>query len=218
MERRRIDLVIFDFDGVLVDTADDIAVAANVVLERYGMPAASRERVRAHIGGGAEALIRRLLPDSSDEVFREATALFKATYTDAYDVHTTLYPGASETLEGLFAAHKAMAIVTNKMETLAGALVRKLGVERYFNLVVGPESVTRRKPDPEAIDLVLSRLGLSAERTLMIGDTAVDILAGKAAGTHTCGALYGYGPQSEIEAVAPDYLIRSIQEVPDLVA
>lgn len=210
-------LVVFDFDGVLVDTADDIGAAANVVLERYGMPAASAERVRASIGGGAEVLIRRLLPDANEDTLRQAVALFKSTYTGAYDVHTALYPGTADVLARLCGASKAMAIVTNKMEALTRGLIAGLGVERYFELVVGPESVTRRKPDPEAVVLILSRLGLPAERALMVGDTAGDILAGRAAGTRTCGVLYGYGTRAEIEAAAPDHVIRSIRELPDLV-
>ena len=93
-----------------------------------------------------------------------------------------------------------MAIATNKIEPITRGLIAKFGLEPHFLVVVGPESVTRRRPDPEVIDLILSRLEVAPAHALMIGDKAADILAGKAAGTFTCGALYGYGTEDEIAA------------------
>jgi phosphoglycolate phosphatase len=209
-----VESIIFDFDGVLVDTAEDIAVAANAVLRRYGLREVSIDRIRGCIGGGAEALMRELLPDAPGNTPAEAAALFKTEYASHYDAHTRLYPGVQQTLEHFRAAGVRMAIATNKIELITRGLVAKLDLDPYFLVVVGPESVTRRKPDPEVIDLILGRLEVAPAHALMIGDTAADILAGKAAGTLTCGVLYGYGTEGEIAAASPDFRVRSIAELP----
>jgi 2-phosphoglycolate phosphatase len=214
VERYSVDAIIFDFDGVLVDTAEDIAVAANAVLSRYGEPAVSLDRARRGIGGGAEALMRYLLPDRDGDTLAEAAALFKAEYGRAFAVHTLLYPGVRDVLEGFITAGVVMAIATNKTEPITRGLVAEFGLEPYFSAVVGPESVTRRKPEPEAIEQILARVGIPPARAVMVGDSAVDIMAGNAAGTGTCGALYGYGTEADIVRAAPDFVIRSLAELP----
>jgi 2-phosphoglycolate phosphatase len=214
VDRHRVDAIIFDFDGVLVDTAEDIAVAANAVLRRYSEPAVSLDRVRSGIGGGAEALMRYLLPDRDGDTLVEAAAVFKAEYGRCFAMHTQLYPGVREVLERFVTTGVVMAIATNKTEPITRGLVAEFGLEPYLSAVVGPESVTRRKPDPEAIDQILRCIDVPPARALMIGDTALDILAGKAAGTSTCGALYGYGTEADIARAAPDFVIRSIAELP----
>ena len=214
VDRHAVEAIVFDFDGVLVDTAEDIAVAGNAVLRRYGLPPVSLDRVRGCIGGGAEALMRELLSDTQGKTTAEAATLFKAEYASCYDVNTRLYPDVPDTLEHLRTVGVPMAIATNKIEPITRGLIAKLGLERYFHVVIGPESVARRKPDPEAIDLILGRLKVAPARALMIGDTRLDILAGKAAGTLTCGALYGYGTEAEISAASPDFVIRGIAELP----
>lgn len=212
-----VDLIIFDFDGVLVDTASDIADAANAALRHYGLPPVHVEQVSAHIGGGGEALMQALLPSQDKGLLADVTARWRKEYSRCYNVRTALYPGVQEVLQYFQAAGKQMAIATNKIETLAEGLIRSLGLKPYIALVVGPESVTHRKPDPEAIELILSRLAVVPSRALMVGDTASDIEAGKAAGVRTCGVLYGYGAESDVAAARPDYLIRSFRELPDLV-
>jgi 2-phosphoglycolate phosphatase len=218
MDGYQVDGLIFDFDGVLVDTAEDIASAANRVLQQFGMPAVPVAIVRSYIGGGADTLIRRLLPEAPEDQRREATALFKTTYSECYDVHSSLYPGVRDVLEHFLTAGRRMAIATNKVERLTEGLVRKLGLHRYIELVVGPESVARRKLDPEAVELILAAWRVGPERTLLIGDTADDIHAGRAAGTLTVGALYGYGTEREIRAARPDQVIRSIRELMGLIS
>ena len=96
--------------------------------------------------------------------------------------------------------------------------MRHEALHRYIELVVGPESVARRKPDPEAVELILAAWRVGSERTLLIGDTADDILAGRAAGTLTVGALYGHGAEREIRAARPDQAIRSLRELPGLIS
>jgi phosphoglycolate phosphatase len=113
----------------------------------------------------------------------------------------------AQTLKSLLAAGTLMAVATNKAEAIAVDLTQKLGIDSCFAVVVGAESVTHHKPDPEALRLILGRLGVKSGCALMVGDTAADILAGKRARTMTCAALYGYGTRSEVEAAEPDFSV-----------
>jgi phosphoglycolate phosphatase len=137
VDRGQVDPIIFDFDGVLVDTAEDIATAANAVLQHYRRPAASLERVRSYIGGRAESLLRELLWHADEDPPSEAVAMFKMNYSECYDEHTQLYPGVRNALKRLLAGGKHMAIATNKIESITQALIRRLGLEPYFLVVVG---------------------------------------------------------------------------------
>jgi phosphoglycolate phosphatase len=208
-----LDLVIFDFDGVIADTVVDIASAANEVLDRYGMPGLPVADVRSYIGGGAEALVHRMLTGREDVDLDEAARLFKECYGACYADRTVLYPGVREVLAALDDAGTLIAVATNKMESLTHGLVRKLEIEGHFRVIVGPESIGRRKPDPEAVTRILDALAVDAGRALMVGDTAGDIASGRSAGTFTCGVLYGYGTEAEIAGIGPDFTIRRINEL-----
>ena len=138
--------------------------------------------------------MRELLSDTQGKTTAEAATLFKAEYASCYDVNTAV-PGRPRHLEHLRTVGVPMAIATNRIEPITRGLIAKLGLERYFHVVIGPELVARRKPDPEAIDLILGRLKVAPARALMIGDTRLDILAGKAAGTLTAELFTAMGPR-----------------------
>jgi 2-phosphoglycolate phosphatase len=208
-------LVIFDFDGVLADTAEDMAHAANGVLLQYGMKPVPVLEVRRRIGGGAEALMSRLMVGASDWRVAEAAALFKRGLQACHD-HTHLYPGVRATLGRLHSQGVRLAVATNKVEAITVDALGRLGISAEFDIVVGAESVTHRKPDPEAVRLILDRLRIRAREALMVGDTAADITAGKRAGTWTCAVLYGYGEASDLEAAEPDFQVARFDEIPDL--
>jgi 2-phosphoglycolate phosphatase len=216
--RAQLRLVIFDFDGVLADTAEDHVQAANAVLTHCGMLPVSPLEVRGLIGGTAEALMQRLMVDANPGQVREAASLFKEIYATCYDRSTRLYSGVLGALDALRTEGALLAVATNKAEAITRDLAQKLGILSYFREVVGPESVTNRKPDPEPIQLILSRLQLPAGSALMVGDAATDIIAGKRAGTLTCAAYYGFGAASELEAAEPDFGVSCIQEIPGLLS
>lgn len=218
MPKHAVDTIIFDFDGVVVDSGKDIANAANYMLQQFGMAPLPPSQIVSYIGGGAEPLVRRCLGERADELFAEALPLFKKRYGDYSFVETDLYPDAHGVLQTLHEAGKRMAIATNKLEPLTHLILKGLDIAPYFAVVVGPESVSNRKPDPEALHIILRHIPTPPERTLMIGDTAADILAGKAAGTVTCGVTYGFAPRAEIEAAEPDFIIDRLPELLDYIA
>lgn len=210
---RAFDVVAFDLDGTLADTAADIATAANHMLSGSGLPGVGVPEVRSRIGGGLESLVRGLLPDHPAIPFDVAANRFREAYGRCFDQQTALYPGVAELLDELGHAGVQMAVATNKVEALARPLIEHLGISRYFFKLVGPESITRRKPDPETLTLILRASAAPASRTLMVGDHPADILCGKAAGTRTCAVTYGYGGRDDLAAVQPDF---TVDVFPDL--
>ena len=204
--------IIFDFDGVLVDTARDISNATNYVLRNLGLKELPTETVVGYIGGGIEPLLRRSLGNRADELFEKALPMYKKRYNEHCCEETVTYPRVIEVLDYCRATQKKMGIATNKAEVMTQQIVRGLQLEQYFQVVVGPDSVTHRKPHPEALNLIMERLDVQPSRTVMVGDSTSDILAGKAAGTITCGVTYGYGKPEDIRGAQPDFIIDHPEE------
>ena len=208
-----VDSIVWDFDGVVADTGKDIAKAANWTLQQLGLPEQPNATLVRYIGGGAGPLVRKMLGERADELYDRALPLMKERYGQYFFVETDLYPGIREVLEFYARAGKSMGIATNKVETVLRTILRGLELEPFFEVLIGPESVTRRKPDPEVVLKVLETLGTAPKRAVMIGDTAADIGAGKAAGTWTVGVTYGYGSREEVEGAGPDVVIDSALEL-----
>jgi phosphoglycolate phosphatase len=208
-----IDTIIFDFDGVLADTARDIATAANYTLKQLGLPEQPLDYVRAAIGSGAEAMLRRLLGESADTYLTQALPIFSQKYNEVYRDETEFYPSVHAGLERLYGSGIRMSIATNKRGPLTLGILEKAGLLNFFPVVIGPEAVQNRKPHPEALLKVLNQLGTAPDRALMVGDTEADIRAGQAAGVRTCGVTYGYGSQQEILEASPDFVIENFTEL-----
>ncbi len=208
-----IDTIIFDFDGVLVDTAKDIATAANFTLKQLGLPEQPLENVRAAIGSGAEAMLRRLLGGLSETYLSQALPIFSQKYSEVYRDETELYPGVRKGLERLKSEGIRMSIATNKRGPLTLGILEKVGMLNYFPVVIGPEAIHNRKPHPEALLKILDHYAADSSRALMVGDTAADIQAGQAAGAYTCGVTYGYGSLQEIQKASPDFVVENFDDL-----
>ena len=212
-----VDTVIFDFDGVLVDTGEDIAGAANYVLRRFNLEELPVATIVSFIGGGVEPLIRKCLGDNADDLFPEALPLFKQRYLEYPCEKTVLYPGVPQVLAHYHSAGKKMAIATNKAESITQRIVDCLKLTPYFQIIAGPDSVAHRKPDPEIINLITTELNVSPAKTVMVGDSKSDILAGKAAGTITCGVTYGFGNSADIRSASPDLVVDRVETLIDYI-
>jgi phosphoglycolate phosphatase len=211
-----IDTVIWDFDGVLVDTAPDIAGAANFTLRSLGFPELPPQTISNYIGGGAEALLRRLLdPHGALDLVPNALPIFVQRYEDCCCVDSVLYPGVKDVLEKFRRAGKRQSIATQKIERITRKIMNGLEIDSYFETVIGPESVTHRKPHPESILLILEHTETEPKRAIIVGDTNLDIQAGKAAKIWTCGVRYGYGTKEEIAAAEPDLALDSLIQLLD---
>jgi phosphoglycolate phosphatase len=208
-----VDTIVFDFDGVLVNTGVDIANAANYMLAYLGKQEQPVEKIISFIGGGAEPLVRKCLGAQAETLYDQGLDIFKKRYAEFYFVETKPYPGTRQILDHYRARQKNMGIATNKVQRLTQGILNGLDMQHYFPVIIGPESITHRKPHPEAVMKVLEYFSAPPERALMIGDTAEDLQAGKSAGALTCGVTYGFGSLESIQSAEPDIILDEISQL-----
>jgi phosphoglycolate phosphatase len=219
--RRRLRAFLFDLDGTLVDSKSDLALSVNVALNRSGLSPVRIDRVEQFIGDGARKLMERALREScgrepTDPEVDRAVSVFLEAYGGHLLDSTRFYPGVEAALAAL--AGTAMAIVTNKPERMSRDIIDGLGWAGRFRRIVGGDTTARRKPDPEPLQLALEACGVPAQEAMMVGDSPVDVAAGKAAGTFTCAVTGGYRSRAELEAACPDLMIGSVAELPGRLA
>jgi phosphoglycolate phosphatase len=207
------DLLIFDLDGTLIDSRMDLVNAVNATRVHMGMAELSHERVYSYVGNGAPVLIRRALGDQATEAeLQEALEFFLEYYREHDLDYTTLYPGVKESLSRLSAAGKQMAVLTNKPLRMSQHIVQGLGVADYFLKVYGGNSFEFKKPNPIGIRTLMDITGIAAERTLMVGDSSVDVQTARNAGVRCCGVTYGFQPETLADPV-PDKLVDRFEEL-----
>ena len=216
----RIRLLVFDLDGTLIDSRLDLIHSVNAMLQHIGRPALDGDVIASYVGDGAPALVRRAVGDTDDEVlFRRALEYFLGYYRLHKLDHTTVYEGIAQTLASVAnsknGVRRQMAVLSNKPVNPSRDIVQALGLGDFFVRVYGGNSFTTKKPDPLGALTILRETGFAADEAMMIGDSSVDVLTGRNAGLWTCGATYGFAPQS-LEDVPPDVLIESPQELGEL--
>lgn len=211
------DLLIFDLDGTLIDSRLDLANAVNATRAHMGKEPLSNERVYSYVGNGAPVLIRRAMGDVATEAeLQEALEFFLEYYRDHDLDFTTLYPGVKETLDRLLAAGKKMAVLTNKPVRMSRHIVDGLGVAACFFQVYGGNSFEFKKPNPIGIEALMREAGADRARTLMVGDSYVDVQTARNAQVQCCGVTYGFQPESLADP-APDILVDRMEQLADWV-
>ena len=197
-------LVIFDLDGTLIDSREDIADCVNSALSAFGLPTWSVDDVTSFIGQGTRTLIERALAGREeilDPVFKTFTDLYRRDLLRK----TRLYPGVLETLDAL--APRALAVLSNKRQEFCDAILLGLGVRPWFGQVLGGDALSWKKPHPEPIRHICRKLGANPFETTMVGEGSADVLAGKAAGAFTVALTDGFGSPWELESLGPDMLL-----------
>ena len=207
--------VFFDVDGTLVDARLDIAGAMNRVSKILACPEKSVEEITSYIGTGVKDLIRKSLDSDDELLIDKATALYESEYLKHPADHAKLYPGVISTLKAL--SKKRKFILTNRYAHLASALLEKLGVMKYFEGVFGGDDESCIKPSACVFEKILPGLGLDRRGALIVGDMAIDVLAGKNSRVRTCWVTYGLGKKEEVLHLEPDYIIDSITELVSIV-
>ncbi len=204
-------LLVFDLDGTLVDSKVDLANSVNHSLRAFGFPAIPNETVYSYIGNGASMLIQRSLGPDGTELLPRVLATFLAHYREHLLDTTVPYPGVAESLSGHGASFE-MAVLTNKPVDMTRAILDGLSLSRYFADVRGGDSFGSKKPDPEGLLLIMDTRRALPGETLMVGDSANDVLAGRRAGTATCGVTYGLGAAGFADH-SPDFTIDRFPEL-----
>ena len=220
---QQIHAIAFDLDGTLVDSIADLAAAANAMRTELGLPPLPQDTVAGYVGDGVATLVHRSLTDTrsgqaDDALWQQGFVAFVRYYRDHLAVHTRAYPQVETALK-LFKKHNLpLAVVTNKNEVLAVALLQQLGLLDYFSLVIGGDTLPEKKPSPQPLLHCAEVLGVTAENLLMVGDSANDILAAHAAGCPSVGVNWGYADMDALwqnPATRPNLVIDSLPEIYD---
>lgn len=210
-----VDLVIFDFDGTLIDSKVDIVNSVSLMLAELGLPKRDEQEIESFIGKG----VRQLIIDSVGE--RHISRLDEGIkiYKDIYRRHmfdtTVLYPGVKEVLERI--RHKKTVIMSNKSEEFIKLLTDKFGITKYFIRISGGDNENCRKPSPCPVLKLLKEFRFEPKKAIMAGDSGLDIISGRDVGIITCGVTYGIGKKEEILAAKPDFVIDDIKKLIDIV-
>jgi phosphoglycolate phosphatase len=209
------DLLIFDLDGTLVDSRLDLANAVNAMRARFGLSALGNERIYSYVGNGAPVLVRRALgAEASEALLAEGLAFFMEYY-GAHDLeHTVLYPGVRESLDRFREAGKRMAVLTNKPTSMSTHILEGLEVVGHFFRIFGGNSFAQKKPHPIGVERLMREAGVDRARTIMVGDSAVDVATARNAVIACCGVTYGFQPESLADP-APDLLVDRMEQFAD---
>lgn len=211
-----IQAIILDLDGTLLDTAPDLAAAANAVRADFGLPALSLERVASFVGKGAESLMHRALTDSLEgnveaSRLKEAMVRFEHHYERENGLQAKLYPGVSEGVSLMKARGLRLACVTNKPYQFSIKLLQQKSLLGDMEFVLGGDSVPQRKPDPLPLLVACQRFGLRPDQVLAIGDSVNDALAARRAGVAVFAVPYGYNEGRGVDSLDVDAIVVSLE-------
>lgn len=213
-------LVVFDLDGTLVDTADDLIATLNRVLADEGIRAMTRADAGALLGAGAKAMIARgfaLVGEPLDEARLDRLFdRFLPIYSTNIAVHSRPFPGAVAALDRFAAAGFRLAVCTNKLEGLSRLLIGELGLTERFAAICGGDTFPVRKPDGAHLLGTIEKAGGDAARTVMVGDSGTDVKAARNAGVPVVGVTFGYTDRP-VETYDPDAVVERFDDLFDAV-
>lgn len=214
MKLNQIRAVSFDLDGTLIDSGPDLSLAINLMLEELNRDTFDTVLIHQWVGNGVPMLVKRALSgsehvaqDLSDALYEDAKSRFERLYAENLCVNTKPYEGVVDTLQWLHEQNLPLAVVTNKPFAFTSPLLDQLGLSHYFDVILGGDSLEKRKPDPFPLQYVLDKRDLKPAQMLMVGDSRNDILAAKAAGCPSVGVTYGYNYGIPIQESDPDWAI-----------
>jgi len=212
-------LLVFDLDGTLIDSRQDLCNSVNATLRHYGRPELPCELISTYIGDGAPMLVRRALGDPDDQKFVEEALMFFLMYYREHKLDFTyVYAGIKESLTAIREARNGevkMAVLSNKPVNPSRAIVEALGLNEYFFQIYGGNSFPTKKPDPQGALQLVNEAKVRPEQAVMIGDSANDVATAKNTGMYSVGLSYGLSPAT-LEKVPPDVLLDRPDELGEL--
>jgi len=203
------DLLIFDLDGTLIDTREDITRAVNEMLEYYNLPRKKTREVISFVGDGIYKLVERCVIEKKIDIDK-AVGLFKEFYRKHMLDTTKPYPGIPEILAEL--KNKTKAVLTNKAFSFSKAILDGLNLTPHFNIIVGGDTLQVKKPNPDGIEYILEKTSIEKSKAVMIGDGKNDILSAKKVGIASIYVNYGFSNLKTMEAGA-DFVVNNPREL-----
>jgi phosphoglycolate phosphatase len=218
-----IKLIIFDLDGTLADTIDDIGSAVNSTLSELGFNPLSRKQIISNINYGAYELIKRSLPDEyseNAEFIKNALKIYEKHYALCYSEKTYLYSGIKEALSELSKKGVLLAVLSNKQDEFVKTIIKKLLPEISFAFVMGPGAFPP-KPCPDSVNFIMQGCGAKPFETAFVGDSNIDMLTAVSSLSHAVGVTWGYRSREVLLENGASILIdtpENIKEIPELIA
>ena len=211
--RQGVSLVIYDLDGVLIDSSTAIVESFSRTMSEAGLSPQPEERIKEFIGYSLNDIFRTILPEEQHHRVDEMKRLFRGHFSELCLQGTYLLDGVAETLQVLQERGLIQCLATNKHSELARKILEHLGVTDYFSMIVGASDVPNPKPEPDMIKLILREYAVEPRGAVFVDDTALGLTAGKRAGTITVGITTGYDDTSSFESISPDHIIECISEL-----
>lgn len=209
----KLDTVLFDLDGTLINTIDLIVASFEHTLEEYFPGKYSKSDIPSFIGPPLSETFERMNPDHVEEMIN----VYRKFNHENHDSLVTEYDGVLKTLEQLAEKGYAMAVVTTKRKDTAVKGLELMGMSKYFPVIVSLDEVHKYKPDPEPLLLALNQLGKEPEQAIMIGDSEHDILGGKNTGTLTAGVAWSIKGKGHLQTYEPDVMLEKMPDLLDYI-
>lgn len=221
MAFKETEMVLFDLDGTLVDSAPDLAWSVDATLAELGLPPRGEAKIRHWIGNGIERTLKRALVDDMHgepdvTLFNKALPVFMEIYTHNAARRSRFYDGVREGMDYLIKNNYKIGCVTNKREKFTHILLKTLGVFDDFGIIISGDTLPKKKPDPLPLLHAAEHFKVRPERSLMVGDSMNDVNAARAAGFKILCVSYGYNHGCDIRDARPDAVVDSLAELPVL--
>ena len=227
MDFKKKELIIFDFDGTLINSVQDLASALNKMLKHFNFLPLTVEQVIPFVGNGAKLLVERSLEQSiqdnstqdkdvSKELLEQAVEIFLSAYQNNYCEQTYTYPGVVETLNYLNSKGYKMVIATNKPFRFIEPILEKLSIKQFFKYWIGGDSLEQKKPNAAPLLHLASEMNTAIEKCIMVGDSKNDILTAQNAGMDSIGLSYGYNYNEHIADYNPTVVVDNFSTLQEL--
>ena len=209
----KIKACIFDLDGTILDTLQDLAISVNFALNKKGYPLRTVDEVRSFVGNGIPMLIERAIPEGTAKAdFEETLMIFKEHYALHLNDNTKPYDGIISLLENLKSKGIATAVVTNKAHFAAAELTKQF-YSSLIDVTVGQKDGVPTKPDPTALNEALKTLGVRAENAVFVGDSDVDVFTAHNGNLKCIGVTWGFRSRENLLAAGADFIANSADEI-----
>ncbi len=212
---KKIDLFIFDLDGTLIDSKVDIAASVNHTMGVLGLRPLANELIYNFVGNGVTPLIRQTIESAAGGTdgpsFDQALDIFRTHYNQHLLDTTQPFPGMIDVLHHF--SDKIKVVVTNKSQGYSEKILKGLQMDRFFKGIFGGDTHFPKKPEPDVIHHILNTFRSDPKKTVIVGDSRVDLETGHNSGIITCGVTWGFRPREELEEIGCDYLIDRPEEL-----